>query len=316
VQQFNIAMQYLLPMKSTFEIAYVGNRGGNLFSEYALNQTKFGVDGSVAANRPYPQWSAIQVGATRSKSRYNSLQLKYEKQMTRGWYTLASYTFASALDQTGAYDAGSSPQYLDDFASEWGPQSQTARQRFTWSNIFELPVGRGRAFGSNWSRFTDAILGGWQISNILSARTGLPVNVSLASTGVNPATNANYSFFNRNGGSLRPNRIGKANTGIDPKKDRLHFLDPAAFQVQALNTPGNAARNVAVGPGFFNLNMSLVKRFTVSEKSAIDLRLEAFNAFNTVNFSNPSATFGSSSFGQITGAGDARQMQVAVRYRF
>jgi len=316
VQQFNIAMQYLLPLKSTVEIAYVGNRGSHLFSEYALNQTPFGVDGSVAANRPFPQWSAIQMGATRSRSRYNSLQLKYEKEVSRGWYTLASYTFASALDQTGAYDAGSSPQYLDAFASEWGPQSQTARQRFTWSNIFEIPVGRGRTFGSAWNRVMDAFLGGWQISNILTSRTGLPVNVSLASTGVDPATNKNYTFFNRNGGSLRPNRVGNPNTGSDPKKDRLHFLNSAGFQVQPLNTPGNAQRNVALAPGFFNLNLSLVKRFTVSETSAVDVRVEAFNAFNTVNFNNPSSTFGSSSFGQITGAGDGRQMQVAVRYRF
>jgi hypothetical protein len=316
VQQFNVALQYLLPMHATFEIAYVGNRGSNLFSEYALNQTRFGIDGSVAANRPFPQWAAIQMGATRSESRYNSLQLKYEKQMSHGWYSLASYTFASALDQTGAYDAGSSPQYLDDFKSEWGPQSQTARQRFTWSNVLELPVGRGRMFGSSWNRVTDAILGGWQLSNTLTTRAGLPVNVSLSSTGVNPATNANYSFFSRNGGSLRPNRVGDPNTGIDPKVDRLHFLDGNAFQVQTLNTPGNAQRNVAVGPKFFNVNLSLVKRFTVAEGKAVDLRVEAFNAFNTVNFNNPSATFGSASFGQITGAGDARQMQLAVRYRW
>jgi hypothetical protein len=71
-----------------------------------------------------------------------------------------------------------------------------------------------------------------------------------------------------------------------------------------------------VGPGFFNVNLSLVKRFAVRERSTIDLRVEAFNAFNNVNFSNPNATFGSASFGQITSAGDARQMQVAVRYRF
>ena len=133
---------------------------------------------------------------------------------------------------------------------------------------------------------------------------------------MDPATNKNYTFFNRNGGSLRPNRVGNPKTGSDPKKDRLHFLNSAGFQVQPLNTPGNAQRNVALAPGFFNLNLSLVKRFTVSETSAVDVRVEAFNAFNTVNFNNPSSTFGSSSFGQITGAGDGRQMQVAVRYRF
>jgi hypothetical protein len=150
----------------------------------------------------------------------------------------------------------------------------------------------------------------------VSTRTGLPINVSLASTGINPATNANYTFFNRNGGGLRPDRVGNPNTGIDPKTDRLHFLDSAAFQVQTINTPGNSQRNVALGPKLFNVNLSLVKRFAVTERSAIDLRLEAFNAFNTVNFSNPNTTFGSAAFGQITGAGDARQVQVAVRFQF
>jgi hypothetical protein len=316
VQQFNVALQYLLPSNSTFEVAYVGNRGNNLQFTYALNQTPFGVDGSVAANRPYPQWTQITMGATRAHSSYNSLQLKFEKQMSRGLYTLASYTYASAIDEAGAYDAGTSPQYMDNLAAERGPQSQTARQRFTWTNVYTLPIGRGHKIGNSWNRLTDALIGGWQISNIVSARTGLPINVSLASTGIDPATNRNYTFLNRNGGGLRPDRVGVANSGIDPKVDRLHFLSTSAFAVQAINTPGNAQRNVALGPKLFNVNVSMVKRFAVTEASAIDLRFEAFNAFNTVNFSNPNTNFGSAAFGSITSAGDARQVQVAVRYRF
>jgi hypothetical protein len=66
----------------------------------------------------------------------------------------------------------------------------------------------------------------------------------------------------------------------------------------------------------FNVNLSMVKRFEVTEGSAIDLRFEAFNAFNTVNFSNPNTNFGTAAFGSITSAGDARQIQIAVRYRF
>ncbi|MCU1326561.1 MAG: hypothetical protein JWN34_1931, partial [Bryobacterales bacterium] len=316
IQQFNIALQYLLPANSTFEVAYVGNRGKNLQFTYALNQTPFGVDGSVAGNRPYPQWTQITMGATRGNSWYNSLQLKYEKQMSHGLYTLASYTYASALDQAGSYDAGTSPQYLDNLAAEKGPQSQTPRQRFTWTNVYILPLGKGHKFGGNWSSVTNAVLGGWQLSNIVSTRTGLPINVSLATTGINPVNNSNYTFFNRNGGGLRPDRVGEANTGIDPKVDRLHFLNSGAFQLQALNTPGNAQRNVALGPKLFNVNLSLVKRFAVTERTALDLRFEAFNAFNTVNFANPNTSFGSAAFGQITGAGDARQVQVAVRFQF
>lgn len=316
VQQFNVALQYLLPANSTFEVAYVGNRGKNLQFTYALNQTPWGVDGTVPANRPYPQWTQITMGATRARSWYNSLQLKYEKQMSKGLYSLVSYTYASAIDEAGAYDAGTQPQYLDNLAAERGPQSQTPRQRFTWTNVYTLPIGRGHKFGNNWNKVTDALIGGWQISNIVSTRTGLPINVTLAGTGVNPATNQNYTFFGRNGGGIRPNRIGIANSGVDPKTDRLKFLSVSAFAVQPVNTPGNAQRNVALGPKLFNVNFSLVKRFAVTEGSAIDLRLEAFNAFNTVNFANPVTSFGSSTFGNITSAGDARQVQLAIRYRF
>jgi hypothetical protein len=85
VKQFNFAMQYLLPMKSSIEIAYVGNRGSNLLAEDAADQTPFGVDGSVAANRPFPQWAAIQVGATRAESWYNDSQVKFEKRLSNGW---------------------------------------------------------------------------------------------------------------------------------------------------------------------------------------------------------------------------------------
>ena len=316
VQQFNVALQYLLPGHSTFEVAYVGNRGNNLQFTYALNQTAFGVDGSVAANRPFSQWSQITMGATRSQSWYNSLQLKLEKQMGHGIYTLASYTYASALDLAGSYDAGTQPQYLDNLAAERGPQSQTARQRFTWTNIYTLPIGRGHHFGNNWSRVANGFLGGWQLSGILTSRTGLPINVTLNATGVDPATGRNYTFFNRNGGNIRPNRVGTPNSGIDPKVDRLHFLNASAFAVQTVNTAGNSARNAALGPKLFNVNLTMVKRFAVTEGTALDLRFEAFNAFNTVNFNNPATALGAANFGQITSAGDPRQVQVAVRFQF
>jgi Carboxypeptidase regulatory-like domain len=316
IHQFNVALQYQLPKQSTFEVAYVGNRGYNELAEYSGNQVAYGLDGSVPANRPYPMWNTVQVGATTARSWYNSLQLKFEKRLTEGWYTLASYTFASAIDQAGAWGAGSSPQFRNNFAAENGPQSQTPRHNFTLSDVYELPVGRGRRFGSNWNRVVDGFLGGWQVSNIMTIRTGLPLNVTLAATGINPATNQQYKFLNMNGGSLRPDLVGNPNTGISPEVNRNNFLSSTAFVVQPLNTPGDASRNVALGPGLFNMDLSLVKRFAVNERSAIDIRADAFNSFNTVNFGNPGTSFGSSTFGVISTAGNPRIMQLAVRYRF
>ena len=316
IQQFNVAMQVLLPLKSTFEVSYVGNRGRNLFAEYSLNQTPFGIDGSIAANRPYPLWSQITEGATRAESWYNSLQVKYEKHVSKGWYELFAYTFASALDEAGAWGANSSPQYLDDFRGDRGPQSQTARHRVSASTVYQLPLGRGHQFGNNWSRVLDGIAGGWQIAGIVGWRTGLPINISLNGTSTNPVTRQNYRFFSRNGGSLRPDRIGTPNTGIDPKTNRLNFLDPGAFSVQPINTAGNAARNVAYGPRAFTTSLSLAKQFKPWERTQIDLRLEAFNAFNTVNFGNPATTYPNAGFGSISSAGDPRVVQTAIRFRF
>ncbi len=317
IYQFNVAMQYLLPMKSTLEIAYVGNRGFDEFAENAGNQVPFGLDGSVAGNRPYPLWDGITVGSQVARNWYNSLQVKFEKRLTQGWYSLASYTFASAIDEAGAWGANTTPQIGNDFAAEQGPQAQTPRhQNFTFSNIYELPVGRGRRFGANWNRVADGFLGGWHIANILTLHSGLPLNVTLTSSGVNPANNQSYKFLNLNGGTLRPNLVGNPQTGISPEVNRNDFLNSAAFQVQALNTPGDSSRDVAIGPGFADLDLSLAKRILVTERQAVELRFEAFNSLNHTNFGNPGTSFGSSSFGVISSAGTPRIVQMAIRFRF
>ncbi|MCX6613156.1 MAG: hypothetical protein NTW74_20185, partial [Acidobacteria bacterium] len=316
IQQFNVAVQYRLSSASSFEVAYVGNRGQNLFALYERNQTPFGVDGSVAANRPFPQWQGIQTGASRAKSWYNSVQTKFEHNYSNGLYVLASLTYASAIDQAGTWDAGASPQYLDQFGQENGRMNQTPNVQYTTAITYELPFGKGKKFGSSWNRLTNGVLGGWRTAWIVNWRSGLPINVGLNGNGIDPATGRAYVFLNRNGGGLRPNRVGEANTGIDPKTDRLKFLNPAAYAVQAVNTPGNSARNTAYGPRFFNTDFNLSKGFAITDRQSVDIRWEAFNFFNTVNFNNPATGLGGTNFGWITSARDPRIMQLAVRYRF
>src|SRR5262249_7678781 len=102
----------------------------------------------------------------------------------------------------------------------------------------------------------------------------------------------------------------------DPKTDRLHFLNLGAFAVQPVNTAGNSSRNVAYGPKAFTTSLSLSKHFRPTEKTQIDLRLEAFNAFNNVNFGNPAATFPNSDFGTLPSPVDRVFVRTAVRFRF
>ena len=316
IQQWNVAMELRLPLQSTIEIAYVGNRGRNLAGTYQANQTPFGVDGSVAANRPYPMWNTIELYDTQARSQYDGLQAKFEHRFAKGWYNLTSYSYGRAFSETGGFAAGNAPQIYDDWRSEYAADSQTPRHRLSVANIYQVPVGRGRAIGNDMGRMSDFLLGGWQISSLFTWQTGIPVNVSLALTGINPATGQSYNFLNRNGGSLRPNLVGTPNSDIDPKDDRFAFLSAGAYQVQTLNTPGNAPRNSAWGPRYANLDISLVKRFRVDESRYFDFRAEAFNIMNSTRFRNPNGTFGGTSFGIINDAYDPRVVQLALRFAF
>jgi hypothetical protein len=325
IQQWNIATELSLPWASTLEVAYVGNRGANLLANLPVNGVAFGLDGTVPANRPYPNWAGINNNVTEGQSIYHALQLKYEKRYTRGLYVLGSYTYADAQDEIGAWGAGDSGAQIilrPDFSNvdevlrgERGPTPQIAKNRFTLTQIWQLPIGHGHALGGGMSPALDAVLGGWQFSSIWTVRSGLPVNVTLNTTGTDPTTGQSYRFLDRNGGYVRPNLVGDPNASSDAKANRLAFLDPRAYALQALNTPGNAPRNSAWGPGLWTTDVSLVKRFAFPALSA-DLRLEAFNVFNHVNYDNPDSTWGSSNFGQITGAASPRVVQLAVRAAF
>jgi hypothetical protein len=325
VYQWNLATEVLLPFETTMELAYVGNAGRNLLTIVPVNTVEFGRDGSVAANRPYPGWQQIENNITRGQSRYHALQAKLERRLSRGFYALASYTYARAEDEIGAWGAGGSgvqarvnPDLSNVDAAlrgERGPNGQIPRHRFTLSEVWQLPIGRGRAIGSDMPALADALVGGWQLSTIWTLRSGLPVNVSLAGNGVDPATGQSYSFLNRNGGSLRPNLVGNPNAGSNAAANRFAFLDPLAYQLQAVNTPGNAPRNSAWGPGYFTVDASLVKRLPVGDRY-LDLRLEAFNLLNTTNYQNPNGTWGSSNFGVISDTFDPRVVQAAVRFAF
>lgn len=326
IYQWNAAVEFLLPWESTLEVAYVGNAGRNLLAMVPANSVPFGTDGSIVANRPFPGWQQIENAVTRGQSSYHALQMKYEKRFTRGLYLLGSYTFADAEDEIGAWGAGADgvqarvnpdlSNVREALAGERGFNGQIARHRATFTQVWQLPIGRGRAVGTDMSRVLDAIAGGWQVSSITTIRSGLPVNVSLASSGTDPATGQRYSFFNRNGGSLRPNLVGDPNANSDARDDRFTFLNAAAYAVQPVNTPGSAPRNSAWGPGFWTTDLSFVKRFQLGATRSADLRVEAFNLFNHTNFQNPSASFGTSTFGVISNAYDPRIVQLAVRFAF
>jgi hypothetical protein len=115
------------------------------------------------------------------------------------------------------------------------------------------------------------------------------------------------------GGDDRPNLVGDPNTG---PKTPLQWFNTSAFALGPAGQFGNAGRNVITVPGILNFDFSLVKNFQVREGHGLQFRAEFFNAFNHAQFDPPNTTFGTANFGRIFSAGDGRQIQLALKYRF
>jgi hypothetical protein len=329
VYQWNTAIQLATSKSSNLELAYVGNTADDLDSAFNPNQVPWGQDGSVIANRRFQQWRSFSALEYTGKSHYNALQAKFEKRITTSWYNLTSYTYACGLADVAYFgSSGGGTQYYDfskavpDPIFEPAFNEQLSRQRLAVTNVWKLPLGRGARFGGQIPKALNVLIGGWQTQFILTTRSGLPVNVTLPTTGVDPTTNKSFSFFSsQGGGQIRPNIVGDPNTGISPETDRSAFLNLKAFSLQPINTPGNAARNVAWGPSAFDVDGGITKRFSIGERNSFDFRLELFNLMNHVNFGQPASTWGSANFGLITTAangalGNPRQIQMALRFAF
>ena len=324
VTQWNVATEFLLTGNSTLELAYVGNKGSNLDVTLSPNNTPWGVDGSVIANRPFPQFGTLGMRAPLGISDYSALQAKLERRFTGLWYGLVSYTFADGHSEAPTFGAGGGGFQSYDWnakpiaAADPGERVHGAADQAPPVGVddCQAPVRPRREVRQRHERLLDAIVGGWQSQAVFTAKSGLPINVTLARTGTDPYTGRSYAYLaSSGGGELRPDLVGDPLTGNDPKDNRV-YLDINGFAMPAANTPGNAPRNVTFGPGFWNVDIGLTKRFNFGTRQSIDLRIEAFNALNNVNFRNPDAVIGASNFGLIQTSYDPRQLQLALRYAF
>ena len=173
--------------------------------------------------------------------------------------------------------------------------------------IYALPFGHGKKLGSSWNGPVNSVLGGWQFTGILSAKSGFPLSIS-------PAQNNTDSF----GGNQRPNLVGNprpANQNINNWIDPLAFAQPAPF------TFGNSPRNLSNlrAPRYVDWDMGIQKWWDFSEDKRLQFRIEMFNALNHPNFFAPDTNLGdvsNGSFDRIFQAYPARDVQAALKFYF
>ena len=331
VMQYNFGVQQEFFKDFVLDVSYVGNRGLKLPSFRNLNPNTytFNAQGApVAGLRELDSLGLrgdIQILENLGISNYNALQGKVERRFSGGFTLLASYTYGKALtdsvDHLSTSGAGNGvdvgefkePQDPHRRRLEYGPSEFDVTHRFVLSGVWQLPFGRGQRYGKNWSRATDTLLGGWEISPIFSAQSGLPLTI-------------NQSQVLNIGGERRsrPNRIRDGSLPDDQRTVDRYF-DTGAF-VPLSATPGavgfvpnqvfgNSGVGILRGPKLVNLDFNLAKTFTIYERLSAQFRAEFFNALNHSNFGVPGVTVGAG-FGQIVSANDARIIQFALKVRF
>jgi len=260
--------------------------------------------------RNYPQYNQVIQGRNDGRSYYDSLQLSLRR--TAGAVrVVGNYTFSKSIDNISV-DGNGFTSPIDNFNlvlnKARGDGDRT--HSFNYSAIYTLPFGRGHRFGGNWPRWMDALLGGWELGSLGIWQSGPLYDVSSGrQTGpYTIATRANYAGDRNVGGVMR-------------QGNGVFFLTPeeiSRFSFPVAGEIGSSGRNAFRGPRFFGTDLSVVKRFKLTERQALTFRAEVYNLFNNVNFGNPGTNLTvPASFGRISGTvGSQRIMQMALRYDF
>lgn len=293
LHQFNITVQRQLGPARVVEAAYVGSRGRKLIAGRDLNQPA--ASPQPLNLRPNPLVGDITYIESRARSRYDSLQLRYEQYAVRGLSVLASYTLGKSEDDASAFfPSAGDPNFPQDSrapALEWGRSNFDVRHRLSVSLVQALP----------WDV---------QLSGVVTLQSGRPFTVALLPEIDNSNTGRSALGF---GANDRPNVSGDPSLA-EPTEDR--WFDTTAFSMPPFGTFGTAGRNTLEGPGYANVNVAVLKYVRLGAAARLQLRAEAFNVFNRANLDVPDNYFGSPTFGRVLSAQPPRRVQLGARLLF
>lgn len=264
--------------------------------------------------RPFPQYCNINSQqAPIGFDTYNSLMVTWTHRFSHGLQVLASYNRSKWIDDVAGNSAwswgASNSEFKDNtnISTSKAVDPSDVPNSLVISYIYDLPVGKGHAVGSNMSKTVDAVVGGWQFSGITKFRNGVPLSLT-------DNNNTSYSW----GGGQTPDQVHspqKVTRTWNSSGTGFTFFDTSAFAQAASFTFGNTARNLSYlrGPGTDQTDFSLQKFLTLREGLKLQMRIEAFDVFNHPFFTNPDTGYGDSTFGQVSGAFQPRELQAAAK---
>ncbi len=354
VQAFHLSVQQEMPWDTTLEISYVGNHTVHEATLEDFNQARTCLQSEIPAGaagqcntslvnrRPIANFTDLLTYSNAGSLIYHSLQTKLQHHFSHGLFLINSFTWSRGIDlasadlETQNGDSALVNKYNP--AGDRGPSGYNQPLNDTTSFIVDLPYGHGHRFGSSAPGWQQQLLGGWQLTGIDVATSGVPIDLGYtpSSNQVVSTTSASYS--------VRPNLTNSAkgvyghNLVKTASSLNGYFIagsgttpPPGASIPSGTRVFGNAGRNDLRGPAFGQFDLAAHKRFTLpNERYNAEFRIEAFNLFNATNYISPSSSIGSvnstsgapsynTGFGSFTGSSSvypSRQVQLALRLAF
>jgi hypothetical protein len=275
---------------------------------------------------PYPQYGGgLNVLDSNDFSTYNGLEIQVERRLTRGVSFQVGYTWSKSLD-TRSFDptltvvgtgnlstAADTPFDINNRGLNYAPSDFDRRHVLQTNWVWEMPFGKGKKWLSGGPGVLDRVIGGWELAGYARLTSGRPFTVY---AGTNTVSNVNQSTANCTGCSR-----GDGTPFLDSASGLIWYFDPAErakFSAPAAGQFGNTGRNFFVGPHYFEMDASLLKRIPISDRFKAEVRADATNLTNSVMFNAPTTDITSSIFGRIRNsvASGSRKIQLAAKFYF
>lgn len=301
-QTWNLTIQHELPSGFFLEVGYIGTKGTGLDVLTLPNQ---GPGVNLQSRTQLGNAVGFTFDDSVGNSIYNALQTRLQRRFRHGISMSAIYTFSKSIDDSSTFGGAGNTvaQNWLDLAAERGLSSFDRRHVLTTNWVWTSPVGAD----STQTHLTPAgrLLANWQISGGLTAETGTPLTARVL---------GNTAQLAQTGGI----GSGRAEATGAPVSSGAGFFNLAAFTIPPPGEFGNAGRNTIPGPGLFSLNLALARSFQLGESSRrrLELRMEANNALNNVNYTNVSTVVNATNYGLPVSAASMRSMTAVLRFRF
>jgi hypothetical protein len=358
VLSYTVSVQQQLPAGAVLTVAYVGSQGRNLFLRSWTNRIiDVSMNPTTGAGIPILQFgnrfAQIDYKTSGGTDHYDSMQTTLNRRFSRGLTFGSQWTWGHSVGNTGGSNEAQTATNPTNFNADRGNNAFDIRHSVNMSALYELPF-----------RKTSRLSGGWQIGGIWNYRTGLPIDLKITRPDIVYLDRRNDTYVNApivvggtvvtvpvvnvpGGGAFRNVRRPDVVASVDPflqTGDKRWIINPAAFAMPAPGTYGNLGRFALHGPSLSQFDITLQKRFAITERFAVEFRSEFYNILNRANFANPPATLNNAlgtgvnqiqpgqaftaaaaggAFGvanstveRTVGLGTNRQIQVSIRLSF